>query len=156
MANNVICNLVADIRGGFFAIIADEYTDVSNKEQLTICIRWIDKSLEVHKDFLKFFIGTGALSYPTTPQDHYRRVYFEAIDLMVNAIDLRFNQASYRVYEKMESFLVKCLNCQDYSTELRYLETNYKDDVNVGTLNAQLEIFKLLMKEGEFTCLDDI
>ena len=56
----------------------------------------------------------------------------------------------------MESFLVKCLNCQDYSTELRYLETNYKDDVNVGTLNAQLEIFKLLMKEGEFTCLDDI
>ena len=75
---------------------------------------------------------------------------------MINAIDLRFNQASYRVYEKMESFLVKCLNCQDYSTELRYLETNNKDDVNVGTLNAQLEIFKLLMKEGEFTCLADI
>ncbi|KAK2550816.1 Zinc finger MYM-type protein 1 [Acropora cervicornis] len=74
----------------------------------------------------RFEIGTGAPSYPTTPQDHYRRVYFEAIDLM------------------------------DYSTELRYLETNYKDDVNVGTLNAQLEIFKLLMKEGEFTCLDDI
>ena len=70
----------------------------------------------------RFEIGTGAPSYPTTPQDHYRRVYFEAIDLMVNAIDLRFNQASYRVYEKMESFLVKCLNCQDYSTELRYLE----------------------------------
>ena len=110
-----------------------------------------------HTDNLsRFEIGTGAPSYPTTPQDHYRRVYFEAIDLMVNAIDLRFNQASYRVYEKMESFLVKCLNCQDYSTELRYLETNYKDDVNVGTLNAQLEIFKLLMKEGEFTCLDDI
>ena len=39
---------------------------------------------------------------------------------------------------------------------MRYLETNYKDGVNVGTLNAQLEIFKLLMKEGEFTCLDDI
>ena len=39
----------------FFAFIADEYTDVSNKEQLTICIRWIDKSLEVHEDFLGFF-----------------------------------------------------------------------------------------------------
>ena len=35
--------------------MADEYTDVSNKEQLTICIRWIDKSLEVHQDFLGFF-----------------------------------------------------------------------------------------------------
>ena len=48
MANGVIRDLVADIRGGFFAIIADEYTDVSNKEQLTICIPWTDKSLKVH------------------------------------------------------------------------------------------------------------
>ncbi|XP_074609646.1 zinc finger MYM-type protein 1-like [Acropora palmata] len=55
MANNVIRDLVADIRVEFFAIIADEYTDVSNKEQLTICIRWIDKGLEVHEDFLGFF-----------------------------------------------------------------------------------------------------
>ena len=55
MANNVIRDLIADIRGGFFAIIVDEYTDISNKEQLTICIRWIDKSLEVHEDFLGFF-----------------------------------------------------------------------------------------------------
>ena len=38
MANNVIRNLVADIRGGFFALIANEYTDISNKEQLTIFI----------------------------------------------------------------------------------------------------------------------
>ena len=62
MANNVIRDLVADIRCGFFAIIADEYTDVSNKERLTICIRWIDKSLEVHEDFLGFFSipDTGA------------------------------------------------------------------------------------------------
>ena len=55
MANNVIRNLVADIRGGFFILIADEYTDTSNKEQLIICIRWIDKHLEVSEDFLDFF-----------------------------------------------------------------------------------------------------
>ena len=54
MASNVIRNLVADIPGGFFALIADEYTDKSNEEQLTICIRWIDKHLEVSEDFLGF------------------------------------------------------------------------------------------------------
>ena len=60
----------------------------------------------------RFEIGTGPPSYPTTPQEHYRRIYFEAIDLMVNAIDNRFNQASFDVYAKMESLsLVKCLNC---------------------------------------------
>ena len=28
--------------------------------------------------------------------------------------------------------------------------------MDVRTLNIQLEIFKVLMKDGEFTCLDDI
>ena len=48
----------------------------------------------------------------------------------------------------MKSLLVKCLNCQDYSTELHFLGTNYGEDVHVRTLNFQLEIFKVLMKDG--------
>ena len=30
-------------------------THISNKEQLTICIRWVDKELEAHEDFLGFY-----------------------------------------------------------------------------------------------------
>ena len=75
---------------------------------------------------------------------------------MVNAIDNRFDQASFDVCEKMESLLVKCLNCQDYSIELYFLGTNYRDDVNIGTSNVHLEIFKMLMKDGKRTCLDHI
>ena len=75
---------------------------------------------------------------------------------MVNAIDNCFNQASFYMYAKVESHLVKSLNCQDYSTELHSLGRNCGEDVDVRTLNVQLEIFKVLMKEGEFTCLDDI
>ena len=56
----------------------------------------------------------------------------------------------------MESLLVNCLNCQDYSTELHFLGTNYGEDVDVRTLNVQLEIFKVLMKDREFTCFDDV
>ena len=56
MANHVIRDLKkSDIRGGFFSIICDEYTDISNKEQLTICIRWVDKELQAHEDFLGFY-----------------------------------------------------------------------------------------------------
>ena len=32
-------------------------------------------------------IGTGEPTYPVATQDYYRRIYFEAIDLMVNAFD---------------------------------------------------------------------
>ena len=52
MANHVIRDQVTKIRGGFFSIICDEYTDISNKEQLTICIRCLDKELEAQEDFL--------------------------------------------------------------------------------------------------------
>ena len=55
LANHVIRDLVLKIRGGFFSIICDEYTDISNNEQLTICIRWVDKELEAHEDFLGFY-----------------------------------------------------------------------------------------------------
>ena len=55
MVNHVICDLVSEIRGGFFSIICNEYTDMSNKEQLTICIQWVDKELKAHKDFLRFY-----------------------------------------------------------------------------------------------------
>ena len=42
MANNTIRNLVADSRGGFFAVVADEYTDTNSKEHLTIFIKFLN------------------------------------------------------------------------------------------------------------------
>lgn len=32
--------------------MADETADISNKEQLVICLRWVDANLEVHEDFI--------------------------------------------------------------------------------------------------------
>ena len=48
-------------------------------------------------------IGTGEPTYPVTTQDYYRRIYFEAIDLMMNAIDQRLDQPSFDTYARMES-----------------------------------------------------
>ena len=55
MANYVIRHLVSEICGGFFSIICDQYTDISNNEQLPICIRWVDEQLEAHEDFFGFY-----------------------------------------------------------------------------------------------------
>ena len=32
--------------------MADECTDVSNKEQFTVCIRWVDETLTDHEDVI--------------------------------------------------------------------------------------------------------
>ena len=101
-------------------------------------------------------IGTGEPTYPATTQDYYRRIYFEAIDLMVNAIDQRFDQPSFDTYARMESLLVKALKSQDNSTELQFMEKVYGDDVDIEMLTAQMEILKVLLKDGNLLCFDDI
>ncbi|CAB3991857.1 zinc finger MYM-type 1-like [Paramuricea clavata] len=55
MAHEVQQDLIKDIGTGFFSIIADEYTDIGNKEQLTLCFQWVDGQLDGHEDFLGFY-----------------------------------------------------------------------------------------------------
>ena len=63
-------------------------------------------------------VGSGQPTFPETPKDHYRRIYFEAIDLIVNAIEQRFSKPSF-VYEKiMVSLLLKCINGESHTLEL--------------------------------------
>ena len=50
----------------------------------------------------------------------------------------------------MESLLVKTLNSQDNSTELQFMEKVYSDDVDIEMLTTKTEIFKVLVKDGDF------
>ena len=56
MANQVLRQKLTVIREHkFFAMMADEGTDISNIEQLSFCVRTVDDDLNVHKDFLGFY-----------------------------------------------------------------------------------------------------
>ena len=106
---------------------------------------------------IRFEVGSGSPSYPATHEEHYRRIYFEAFDLIVNAIKERFQQSSFKIYMNMESLLVKAVNKEDYSTELQFLEEEgYNDDVDVGVLVGQLALLSAYFKEVACTCFDDI
>ena len=51
MANKVLRSLLNDIQPQcLFSLLADETRDVSNREQLIICIGWVSDSYEVHED----------------------------------------------------------------------------------------------------------
>ena len=64
--------------------------------------------------------------------------------------DQRFDQPSFNTCARMESLLVKTLNSQHNSTELQFMEKVYGDDVDIEMLIAQMEILKVLLKDGEF------
>ena len=81
---------------------------------------------------------------------------FEAVDLIVNAIEQRFNQPSFDSYARMESLLVKALISQDNSKELRFMEIVYGDGVDMEMLTARMGILKVLLKGGDFLCFDII
>ncbi|KAJ8024361.1 Kinesin heavy chain [Holothuria leucospilota] len=56
MATDILRNIADSVSDAkFFSILADECTDASNKEQLMICLRWINQALEPNVDFGGFY-----------------------------------------------------------------------------------------------------
>ena len=56
MGNTVLRQVLALIKSAlWYSLIADEATDISHNEQISISIRWVDSSYEVHEDTLGLF-----------------------------------------------------------------------------------------------------
>jgi hypothetical protein len=56
MALQVLRKIVVSISATpFFTIMIDETTDVANKEQVVVCIRWVDENLESHENFIGLY-----------------------------------------------------------------------------------------------------
>ena len=54
MSNSVLRSLLKKIEGNIYSTMCDEYTDCSNHEQLTFCLRWVE-ALKAHETFLGFY-----------------------------------------------------------------------------------------------------
>ena len=51
MGQDVLRGILVKIReAGYFGLMADETRDISNKEQLAVCCRWVDEGYNVHED----------------------------------------------------------------------------------------------------------
>lgn len=53
MGQAVLRNILTQIKcSTWFALIADETTDISHKEQMCVSIRWVNSSYEIHEQFI--------------------------------------------------------------------------------------------------------
>ena len=52
----------------FYSVMGDETADIPNKEQLVLCIIWVDDDLQVHEDFI------GIHKIPNTTADEIVKV----------------------------------------------------------------------------------
>ena len=53
MANSIVRKIAGAIKDArYYSLMADEVTDSSNREQVAICLRWIDEKFDAHEDFI--------------------------------------------------------------------------------------------------------
>ena len=63
-------------RSPFLTILADETTDASNREQVTLFLRWVTDDLQVHEEFLGLYHvnGIDAATLTSVIQDLFVRL----------------------------------------------------------------------------------
>ena len=83
---------------------------------------------------LQYMEGYGqgaAANHPQTVDDHYRQMYYEAIDVVVALIKDRFNQPSYKAFAALETLLLSVIDGKPFEDEMRHLQTIYGDDISI-------------------------
>lgn len=92
--------------------------------------------------------GLAEAEFPTSVEGYYRKIYFEAIDLVTNCIKDRFDQPGFRVYRHLQDLLLKAAKHTDYQEELEFVSRSYGQDLDCQMLKIQLEQYAILLDDN--------
>ena len=81
-------------------------------------------------------VGSSDSDHHSTSCDHFRMVYYEALDLVTTAITERFNQPGYKVYQNLEALVSKVRKGEEHDEHLDYVCEFYVDDFDKNLLKA--------------------
>ena len=59
-----------------------------------------------------------------SPVDHFKQIYFDALDNIINAIKDRFDQPGYQIFSDVEQLLLKAIWKESYGCELRRISVS--------------------------------
>lgn len=104
----------------------------------------------------QFDDGNAEPEYDGSPKNMYRRIYFESLDLLVQAIEDRFDQPGYKMYSCLESLLIKAVKKENYSNELQEVLRVYKHDFNASNLSTHLSILGSTIPQENYFISDII
>ena len=83
--------------------------------------------------------------HPTTVEEHYSELYYDAIVNIKQTIMTRFNQPSFKVFSTMEQLLLKGIEEDDVRVEIAELQKIYGEDVKFGSLSSELQSLKTIL-----------
>ena len=76
-------------------------------------------------------------------------VYYEALDLATTSITERFDQPGYKVYQNLETLVLKVCRGEKYDEHLDFVCEFYGEDFDKDLLKVQLSLFHTLVTEGD-------
>ena len=90
----------------------------------------------------EIFCGNAALEYANDVTSYYRRIYFEPLDCISNAIEDRFDQEHFRTYVKLENLLLKAAKGDIFIQEYNDIMAIYGSKFNEDRFQVVLETFQ--------------
>ena len=88
--------------------------------------------------------GIAPSEFLASVEDHYRCIYFEAIDLAVTSIKSRFDQKGYKTFSHLEQLFCKACVGECFNEELDFVCDYFYDDFNKDDLVAELTTLRQL------------
>ena len=85
--------------------------------------------------------GSASGHFPSTPKAHFKPAYFEAIDIITNCVQERFDQPGYRIHRSLETLLIKASKREEFQENLDDVCAFYHDDFEKELLHSQLQTF---------------
>ena len=85
--------------------------------------------------------GSASAHFPSTPKAHFKPAYFEAIDLITNCVQERFDQPRYWIYQSLQTLLIKASKREEFQENLDDICAFYHDDFEKELLQSQLQTF---------------
>ena len=101
-------------------------------------------------------VGSSAGDFHLTPESHYRQIFFEAIDHAIQAIQDRFDQPGYAIYQNLEQLILKACTGKPYDAELQFVCDFYKEDLSKIQLEAQLPLLRYLVEGPQETSTHEV
>ena len=84
---------------------------------------------------IRYEDGNVATEFVSKSEDHFRRMYYEAIGLIIESITDCFNQPGYGLYSNLEELLLKAVRHKDYE-ELKSVAELYRSDLHIKDLKS--------------------
>ena len=84
----------------------------------------------------RYEIGSGESDFHNSAKDYFKVHYYEALDLIVNLIQQRFDQPGYGIYRSLQDLLIKAAHSEDFSSEFDSVVQFYGSDFDSSSLKV--------------------